>query len=216
MYVRHISKSYPGLQVLKDVSIDFAPGKVTCILGESGAGKTTLLNILAGLTDCEGEVGREECSYIFQRPRLVPNLTVSGNLRLVCGEEERITAMLERVGLADRALSYPTSLSGGQAQRVSIARAFLYKSSAILMDEPFSSLDLRLRADMMKAFGEIRALDGRTAVFVTHDIDEALYLSDRVVVLSHGGIVFDSPNVPPQRWGEDVPLRRRLIDVLMA
>ena len=84
------------------------------------------------------------------------------------------------------------------------------------MDEPFSSLDLRLRADMMKAFGEIRALDGRTAVFVTHDIDEALYLSDRVVVLSHGGIVFDSPNVPPQRWGEDVPLRRRLIDVLMA
>ena len=216
MYVRHISKSYPGLQVLKDVSLDFAPGKVTCILGESGAGKTTLLNVIAGLTQYEGEVSPVRCSYIFQELRLVPNLTVYKNLRLICHDEGAIADMLARAGLTEKAASYPVSLSGGQAQRVAIARAFLFESDVVLMDEPFSSLDLKLKINMMNAFSEVRAKDGRTAVFVTHDIDEALYLADRIIVLSGGKIVFDCKNSPSRPFGAHSDLRDELIKVLIA
>ncbi len=216
MIIKNLCKSYSSLKVFNGFNLDIEEGKVTCILGESGAGKSTLLNVIAGLTDYEGEVPAVRCSYIFQEPRLVPNLTVFKNLRLVCGDEEKINAMLERVKLSGKANSYPKTLSGGQAQRAAIARAFLFESDLVLMDEPFSSLDLRLKIDMMNAFGEVRSRDGRTAIFVTHDIDEALCLSDRIIVLSRGKIIFDSPNTHGGKFGEHTPLRGQLINLFIS
>lgn len=216
MRIENLTKSYRDVVVFKNFSLETEDGKVTCILGGSGAGKTTLLNAIAGLTQFEGHVDSVNCSYIFQQPRLVPNLTVRKNLRLVCADDDKINAVLARVGLEDKAESFPVALSGGQAQRVSVARAFLYESDVVLMDEPFSSLDLRLKKDMMDAFREVRTTSGRTAVFVTHDVDEALYLADRIIVLSQGKIIFDEPNTPSGVFGGGSALRERLIAVLTA
>ena len=216
MLIKNLTKSYGSTPVFKNFNLEIAEGAVTCILGGSGAGKTTLLNVIAGLTAFSGEVTSVKCSYIFQEPRLVPNLTVYGNLRLVCRDDGAIRYMLEKTGLTQKESSYPIALSGGQAQRVSVARAFLYKSDVVLMDEPFSSLDLKLKISMMKVFGEVRANDGRTAVFVTHDIDEALYLADRIIVLSDGKIVFDNINERNLPFGADSPLRQKLIGVLTS
>lgn len=216
MKIKHLSKRYSGQSIFEDFNLEIEKGKVTCILGESGAGKTTLLNIIAGLTEYEGEVESVSCSYIFQEPRLVPNLTVKNNLLLVCKDEQRIGSMLQRVGLSSKSESYPVALSGGQARRVAIARAFLYESDVVLMDEPFSSLDLKLKTDMINVFSEVRSANGgRTAVFVTHDVDEALYIADRIIVLSGGKIVFESANHRPQVFGGHSPLREELISVLL-
>lgn len=216
MYIKNLVKSYSDTAVFNGFYLQIEDGSVTCILGESGAGKTTLLNVIAGLTQYEGEVSPVRCSYIFQEPRLVPNLTVYKNLRFICHDEGAIADMLARAGLTEKAASYPVSLSGGQAQRVAIARAFLFESDVVLMDEPFSSLDLKLKINMMNAFSEVRAKDGRTAVFVTHDIDEALYLADRIIVLSGGKIVFDCKNSPSRPFGAHSDLRDELIKVLTA
>ncbi len=216
MRIENLCKSYPGTVVFDNFNLVIDEGAVTCILGGSGAGKTTLLNIIAGLTEYEGRVDGVKCSYIFQEPRLVPNLTVEGNLRLVCRDGAKVAAALARVGLADRAHSYPVALSGGQRQRAAIARAFLYESDFVLMDEPFSSLDLKLKLDMIQAFKEVREGDGRSAVFVTHDIEEALCLADRIIVLRSGKAVFDSPNAPGLPFGSDNALRARLAEALLA
>ena len=207
MLIKNLTKRYKDAAVFEDFNLETGDGAVTCILGPSGAGKTTLLNAIAGLTDYDGQITPVRCSYIFQEHRLVPNLTVRKNLRLVCSDDDKITAMLARAGLSDKAESYPVALSGGQAQRVSIARAFLYDSDVVLMDEPFSSLDLKLKKDMMDAFREVRSSNGRSAIFVTHDVDEALFLADRIIVLSHGKIIFDSPNRQKVAFGAGSPLR---------
>lgn len=186
---KNITKKYGSLTVYENFNLSLEEGKITCILGESGSGKTTLLNMLAGLTPYEGEISQKAaCSYIFQQPRLVPSLTVRGNLKLVCKDKNRVEEMLLAVGLSDKAGAYPAQLSGGQAQRVSIARAFLYPSSLILMDEPFSSLDLALKLKISALFLELWKRERRTAVFVTHDADEAAMLSNRVLVLKNGAV----------------------------
>ena len=199
--IKGLCKSYGCCTVFDNFDFEIPDGKVTCVLGESGAGKTTLLNVLAGLTPFTGVVPRKKCSYIFQRPALVPNLTVEGNLKLICKDGTKTANMLKRVGLEAKRGVYPAALSGGQAQRVAIARAFLYPAELVLMDEPFSSLDLKLKIEMMELFKSIAAESGRTAVFVTHDVDEALYLGDRIVVLSSGKIVFECENVPDGAFG---------------
>ena len=186
---KNITKKYGSLTVYENFNLSLEEGKITCILGESGSGKTTLLNMLAGLTPYEGEIlQKPACSYIFQQPRLVPSLTVRGNLKLVCKDKNRVEEMLLAVGLSDKAGAYPAQLSGGQAQRVSIARAFLYPSSLVLMDEPFSSLDLALKLKISALFLKLWKRERRTAVFVTHDADEAAMLSNRVLVLKNGEV----------------------------
>ena len=152
-----------------------------------------------------------KCAYIFQTPRLVPNLTVGGNLRLICKDEAAVDGILEKVRLSDKKNAYPVALSGGQAQRVSIARAFLFGGDVILMDEPFSSLDLKLKYEITELFKAMREEYGRTALFVTHDADEAVSLADRVIVISGGRVVFDAPCD-----GDKDELRKRLIDALIA
>ena len=189
---KNVSKFYGENAVYKNFNFSIEEGAVTCILGESGSGKTTLLNMLAGLTPYLGEITpRVKCSYVFQEPRLVPSLTVLGNLCLVCRDADRIRTMLAAVGLEGREGAYPRELSGGQAQRGSLARAYLYPSKAILMDEPFSSLDIALKVKMAALFLDLWRSEKRTAVFVTHDVDEAAMLANRVVVLKDGAVVAD-------------------------
>ena len=201
----------------KNFNLELEEGKITCLLGSSGSGKTTLLNAIAGLIPYEGSISKLKCSYIFQTPNLVPNLTVFDNLRLVCADEQRIGEMLGRVELSDKAGSYPVSLSGGEAQRVAIARAFLFKSDILLMDEPFSSLDLKLKKQIFELFFGVWQEDGRSVLMVTHDVDEAASAAQRVLVLSHGEIISDfTPETPvPRRLYESGELREKLVGLLL-
>lgn len=215
--IKNLTKKYGATEVYSNFNLALEKGKITCILGESGSGKTTLLNCIAGLTEYCGEIPAVKCSYVFQSPRLAPNLTVKQNLTLVCADEEKVLTMLERVRLPDKKNAYPKTLSGGQAQRVAIARAFLYESEILLMDEPFSSLDLKLKNEMHGLFLQIWRQDKRTVLFVTHDADEAVSLADRLVVLKGGKAVFDAE---PQFSASDElknkeELRKKLISVLL-
>ena len=216
--LRNIGKRYGDLVVYDSFDCDIREGEITCILGESGCGKTTLLNMIAGLCPFEGSIEpRSECSYIFQQPRLVPNLTAQGNLHLVCRDRAKVAEMLERVGLADKAGAYPVELSGGQAQRVSVARAFLHPAPLILMDEPFSSLDTALKIRLIGLFCELWRTERRTAVFVTHDAEEACMLSHRALVLRGGKIVCDlrAEGDPPRAYGESSSFKTELLSALL-
>ena len=217
--LRNITKKYGSLTVYDNFSLSLEEGKITCILGESGCGKTTLLNMLAGVCPYEGEITpRQPCSYIFQQPRLVPNLTVAGNLSLVCKDRARIADMLSRAGLSEKAGAYPVELSGGQAQRVSVARAFLNPARLILMDEPFSSLDTALKIRMIGLFCEIWREEKRTAVFVTHDAEEAQMLAHRAIVLREGRVVADiaARGEPPRSYGEQSSFRGELVAAMLS
>ena len=146
--IKNLTKKYGELTVYDNFNLELEDGEITCILGESGCGKTTLLNCIARLTEYDGEISEVKCSYVFQSPRLVPNLTVAGNLKLIRKDEKAIDGILEKVRLTDKKNAYPVELSGGQAQRAAIARAFLYDGDFILMDEPFFSLDLKLKKEI--------------------------------------------------------------------
>lgn len=234
--LEHITKKYGNLTVYNDFSLGLEEGKITCLLGESGCGKTTLLNILAGLTPYQGNIticqGNSKssqeneitiqknttpltCSYVFQQPRLVPNLTVKNNLLLVCKDEKRIDEMLQRVAVYDKKDAYPNALSGGQAQRVALARAFLFEADIMLLDEPFSSLDYKLKLAVMQVFLNEQKLQQKTAVFVTHDIDEALYLADRVILLRGGTIQADLEVTECNRAYAQSPQRGELLQRIL-
>jgi NitT/TauT family transport system ATP-binding protein len=189
---------------IDDVSFSVGVGEFLSIVGPSGSGKTTLLRCVAGLMPpsggeirLHGEVVTDvpaELAIVFQDygRSLFPWLSVHDNvdmplrrLRLEREEREsRIASALEEVALADAARKYPWQLSGGMQQRVAIARAIAYRPSILLMDEPFASVDAQTRADLQDTTLEVWRAHKSTVLFVTHDIDEAVYLSDRVVVLS--------------------------------
>lgn len=224
MEVISLSKKYADKTIFRDFSLHIDEGKILCILGESGGGKTTLLNILAGLTDYQGTLSGipEEVSYIFQEPRLLPNLTVRQNLKYAGGRDEIIEEMLRKTELLGCAGRRPFALSGGEKQRAAFARAFLRPAGLILMDEPFSSLDTALKIRLSEVFARLWAdarERGAAAVFVTHDLEEALMLADRVVVLREGGIAADVtlPRTKfPSPYGAPSPEREKLLSVLLA
>ena len=193
--IRNLNKSYKDLNVFNDFSLDIEENKITCILGESGCGKTTLLNVLANLTDYQGEVDKKVVSYAFQTPNLFPNLTVKKNLELVSSDSKKIEEVLEKLKVIDKLNEYPAHLSGGQRQRVALARAILFKSDLMILDEPFSSLDLKTKVQAMNSVKDIIKKENLTMVFVTHDILEAVNLADRIVVLDKGKIVYDENKV---------------------
>ena len=210
--ISDLTKSYGSDTVYRNFNIEFEEGKITCILGESGCGKTTLLNCIANLTDYSGDIPKLEATYVFQSPRLVPCLTVKQNLELVCKDGEKIENMLKKVGLFEKADKYPATLSGGEAQRVSLARAFVFGGDILLMDEPFSSLDIRLRFSVCDLFLSLQREKNTTALFVTHDIEEALRVADRIIVLKKGGSYED---IPVEKGKED-DLRKKIIRVFMS
>jgi ABC-type nitrate/sulfonate/bicarbonate transport system ATPase subunit len=203
--VRNLTKLFETpagpLKILDSISFSIAEGEFVCLLGPSGSGKSVTLNCVAGLiaatsgsVEVDGvPVSREQpsCGYVFQQPSLLPWRTVEENLRFALrarsgralpGEETKIRQVLELVSLQDYRHFYPHQISGGMQQRVGIARAYVGNPGLLLMDEPFSSLDeitaRRLRADLVQVWMR----DRRSVVFVTHDIIEACYLADRILV----------------------------------
>ncbi|MBE1489763.1 sulfonate transport system ATP-binding protein [Plantactinospora soyae] len=218
-----VRRSFGGTVVLDGVDLAIAPGEVVALLGGSGSGKSTLLRILAGLDpDASGEISRTGSqAVVFQEHRLLPWKRVVDNVSLgVTGGDvrQRVSAALAEVGLADRGRAWPAELSGGQAQRVAVARALVREPALLLLDEPFGALDALTRLRMQTLFGRLHAEHGFAALLVTHDVDEALLLADRTLVLDGGQIVENAP-VPltRPRAPDDPgfgPVRRHLLDRL--
>ena len=195
-----VSKTYPnGAHALERVSLTVNAGEIVAVVGGSGCGKSTLLRIISGLeqtsagrVEVDGErivAPHPAVGLIFQEPRLLPWLTVAQNIgfgieHLPKAEKSaRVEAVLAKVGLADYAGRWPRELSGGQGQRVAIARALVARPSVLLLDEPFSALDAFTRLDLQDHLLDLWAETRPTLALVTHDIDEALLLADRIVVM---------------------------------
>ena len=192
MKLVNISKHFGELNIFDGFSVEFEENKVTAVMGASGIGKSTLVNIVAGLTPYEGVIeAAGDISCVFSEAALLPNLTVRGNLEYAVKHKFKdktlrnraIDSVLEAVELSDRAGAYPAELSTGMAQRVSMARGFLYPSRYILLDEAFRGLDTALKTKLERYFLKLLEAEPRTVVMITHDVNEALMLADRLVVL---------------------------------
>jgi sulfonate transport system ATP-binding protein len=196
----HVGKTYPnGVRALEDFSARIRPGEIVAVIGGSGCGKSTLLRAICGLDRAtRGAISldglsitapHEKIGIIFQEPRLLPWLSVADNVgfglpHLPAAERrQRVMRALARVGLAEKAQAWPRELSGGQAQRVAIARALVPSPEVLLLDEPFSALDAFTRADLQDHLLDLWADTRPTLVLVTHDVDEAVVLADRVMVM---------------------------------
>ena len=199
-----VSFSFGSEKIYDRLSFSVQPGAFVCVLGPSGCGKSTSLRLMGGLIPSpEGKVlvagqapkdAWQNLAYVFQSPRLVPwrnamkNVTLAVELRFGRGDnrerEQKARELLRLVGLENDMHKYPAALSGGERQRVSIARALAVDPPIILMDEPFSALDVNTRRRMRAEIIDIWKRTQKTIVFVTHDVDEALVLADQIVVLS--------------------------------
>lgn len=194
--VKNLNKAYGNEEIFKNFNLDLYDDKVNCIIGKSGCGKSTFLNIIAGLMEIQsGEiqgVSPKDISYIFQEDRLIEWLTVKENLELALKKyydssiiEDKINQLLNLVGIYDIKDKYPNSLSGGMKQRVNIARAFGKPSKVILMDEPFKSLDYKLKYTIIDEFKALLSKEKRMVILVTHDLDEAIYFQGNIIVFSN-------------------------------
>lgn len=194
--INNLSVKYDDKVIFDGFDLKLEEGKISVILGGSGVGKTTLLNAIAGLKEYGGsiETDGEKISYIFQKDRLIPTISVFKNLDLILRSQiadkkarrEKIEKMLKLLEIADIENKLPTEISGGQAQRVAMARAYLYESKILLLDEPFKALDTALKARLLHALVELNEKSPRTIVFVTHAIDECLLVADEYFVLGKG------------------------------
>jgi NitT/TauT family transport system ATP-binding protein len=216
----------PDAAALADVDLNVSPGEILTVVGPSGCGKSTLLRTFAGLLPALGGAVEQDGlpisgpaadrALVFQEDALLPWRTLLANVELPLAiqglqraERRRKAAdWLERVGLADRARQLPHRVSGGQRQRAQLARALATGPRAVLMDEPFGALDAQTRAGMQDLLVEVLRGTGATVVFVTHDVDEALFLGDRVALLGAGRLVAvrDVPR-PRDRAAHDDPTR---------
>jgi sulfonate transport system ATP-binding protein len=215
--ISHVSKTYAdGTEALRGIQVTAASGEIVALLGGSGAGKTTLLRLVAGLDQpSAGEIRLDDqvisgthpsVSAVFQEPRLLPWLNVNDNIgfggrRLTQTERNRRTeALLDRIGLATFGKRWPRDLSGGQQQRVAIARALIGHPGILLLDEPFSSLDPFTRATQHGLVLDLWRELKPTILIVTHDVDEAVFLADRIVIMRpRPGRVHEEMTVDPPR-----------------
>lgn len=206
--IRKLRRSYDGREVLKGVDLDIESGQFVSIVGRSGCGKSTLLNCIADfIPSTSGEVtGREEFGFVFQNHSLYPFMTCGGNIALGLGHlqpaerRKKVEQYLEIVGLPGYGGRYPWQLSGGESQRIAIARAFAPEPGVVLMDEPLSALDVMRREAMMDWLMEFLDKRPTTILMVTHWIDEAIMPADRVIVLGDGSVIDDvAVNLPRPR-----------------
>lgn len=190
-----VSKSFNGFEVIEEISFRVKPGEFICIVGESGCGKTTLLRMIAGLESYEGKItfeGVRKIGFVFQDDRLLPWKTALENvlfpIKAVRKTDDRdiehAKRILRLVGLQGFEDRYPKELSGGMRQRVGLARAIAVQPDILLMDEPFASLDELTRERMQEELIELWGRDRKAVIFVTHSIDEAVFLATRIIVLT--------------------------------
>jgi sulfonate transport system ATP-binding protein len=221
--VTGLRRTFGPAVVLDGADLSVGRGEVVALLGGSGSGKSTLLRALAGLDpEATGEiVVPGHFGVVFQEHRLLPWKRVADNVALgLTGPDvrARAAAALEEVGLGDRGGAWPAELSGGQAQRVAVARALVREPELLLLDEPFGALDALTRLRMQQLLGRLRERHGFSALLVTHDVEEALLLADRALILTDGRIAEEIavPLVYPR--SPDDPgfggLRRRLLERL--
>ncbi|WP_272011322.1 putative 2-aminoethylphosphonate ABC transporter ATP-binding protein [Roseovarius sp. ZX-A-9] len=207
--IENLWKAFGKFVALKDISLDIEDGEFVCFLGPSGCGKTTLLRAIAGLDlQTKGSVyqGGQDVSnlppserdfgIVFQSYALFPNLTIEKNIAFGLENtgrskdeiNKRVASLLELVGLPDQGRKYPAQLSGGQQQRIALARAIATNPGLLLLDEPLSALDAKVRVHLRHEIKELQRKLGVTTVMVTHDQEEALVMADRIVVMNHGVI----------------------------
>ena len=222
-WVRGLTREFAGQRVLDQLDLDIAPGEFVALIGRSGSGKSTLLRALAGLDrGVTGDLGVAGTAAVaFQEPRLLPWRRVWANvgLGLRIGDAKTVALdALEEVGLGGRANAWPLTLSGGEAQRAALARALVREPSLLLLDEPFSALDALTTITMHRLVLRLWAHHEPAVLLVTHDVDEALSLSDRVLVLAGGQIAFSERIEVPRPRERDHPelaaLRNRLLTEL--
>lgn len=192
--IENISLNFEDIEVFKNFSLSVPSEKITCIVGPSGCGKTTLLNVIAGFVKSfDGKVNREknDVGYIFQEDRLLPWETVYENIAIVKNDEydkitesRNIDSILDELDLSEFKNKYPEQLSGGMKQRCALGRGFYFNPKILLMDEPYKSLDYDLKINLIGYLVRLWEKNKNTIVFVTHDIDEALLIGHKIVVLS--------------------------------
>ncbi len=219
--IRDVSKSFGGRPVLQALDLDIEPGSFVSIVGRSGCGKSTMLRLIAGLAEpTSGRVLHDgealsgiapRTTMMFQDARLLPWQRVLSNVGIARGSgwESKARDALAAVGLADRAGDWPSVLSGGQRQRVALARALVGQPHLLVLDEPLGALDALTRGDMQQLLERLWQEQGFTAILVTHDVVEAVTLSDRVLVLREGAIALDRRIDLPRP-------RRRVTPALMS
>ena len=204
VFAQDVTRTFIDREVLRGLDISIAPGEFVALLGRSGTGKSTLLRILGGLDpDYGGEVlVPRRRAVVFQEPRLLPWQRVLPNVALglkISGPSERARlraqglSALSEVGLASHARAWPVTLSGGEAQRVALARALVREPQLMLLDEPFGALDALTRTRMHALLQDLCARHRPAVLLVTHDVDEAILLADRALVLVDGKITLDVP-----------------------
>ena len=208
--VEHLQKSYSGTPVFSDINCSIAKGEFVTLLGPSGCGKSTLLRCIAGLTPVDGgrilldgedivplSPQKRSIGMVFQSYALFPNMTVEQNVAFGLrmqkvkpdDSQKRVAEVLQLVELNDFAKRYPHQLSGGQCQRVALARSLVTRPRLLLLDEPLSALDARIRKHLREQIRNIQRELGLTTIFVTHDQEEALVMSDRIFLMNQGRIV---------------------------
>jgi sulfonate transport system ATP-binding protein len=224
----NIRKEFDGIEVIKKIDLKINKGDFIAVVGKSGCGKSTLLRMIAGLEPASsGKLivngnelkGRNQLAKImFQDGRLLPWKKVLDNvaLGLVSDEQKKqIPKILKQVGLADRAKSWPSELSGGQKQRVALARALIHEPELLLLDEPLGALDALTRLEMHGLIENLWREKQLTAVLVTHDVEEAVALANRVILIEEGKIVLDLPVCLSYPRRRDHPVFSKLVSQIL-
>jgi sulfonate transport system ATP-binding protein len=220
--VRRLTRSFADRTVLDGLDLDIAPGQFVALLGRSGSGKSTLLRALAGLdhdVDGSGHIRvPDQVSVVFQDSRLLPWQRLLANVTLgLRGADANGRAALAEVGLAGRERAWPVELSGGEQQRVALARSLVREPRLLLADEPFGALDALTRIRMHGLLRELCERHGPAVLLVTHDVDEAITLADRVLVLDNGRVGVDlDVDLPQPRPHRDPAFLRYRYDLLNA
>jgi sulfonate transport system ATP-binding protein len=219
--LRSVGRAFGDQVVLEGVDLDIRPGEFVTVLGRSGSGKTTLLRLLARLdAGFTGELSTGSApAVVFQDPRLFPWQSAIENVQLglrgADARERAVTALAE-VGLEGRESAWPRQLSGGQRQRIALARALVREPDLLLLDEPFSALDALTRISAQALVNRLWQTYGPAVLLVTHDVEEALLLADRVLLIEDGRISYDEPcDLPRPRRRDDPELVARRRDLLI-